>query len=513
MPSKKKAATKKVAKKVVKSAVKKAAKKSPPKKSGGAAAPVVAVWEHDPASGNKPDGSVPIQVAPPNTSATSLPTIIINPAAAPAVGVFAPGTPEFRYWTAAAALARGSAFWSALLPGVKWQAGKLLVNLDAGVDLNAFYNRTSLTFFHKAVGNRTVFSCESPDVVCHEQGHAVLDALKPQLWNAASIEAAAFHESLGDISAILCALQLPTMRQAVLVETGGSLFRSSKLSRVAEQLGWGIRQSRPDAVDPDCLRNAVNAFFYRDPNTLPSSAPASSLSSAPHSFSRVFTSAFMEGLANMFKVRPQQNEQQLLQVSIDMGKILVKGIRNASVVPGFYSQVAVNMIQAANTDFPALRYAEVLRLAFIKHGIITPGASSAFVGMAAFADAAPAAATSELTTTRLSVAEYGLGMDSILVHSASEPKRFDVAGAAPAFGPVSPSSADEAAKAFVEDLLRRGRLKVEDSGMAAAGLAGIAPPADTTTHEKNTHVLRKYNDEYILERVRIDCCFCDHDDC
>ena len=178
------------------------------------------------------------------------------------------------------------------MPGIPWEVGTILpVDLDFGVDLNAFYDREGLKFFHGTAAGRTVFSGESPDVVCHELGHALLDSFKPQLFDAASIEVAAFHESFGDMSAILSALQLSSVREGVLAETGGVLRRSSRLSRLAEQLGWAIRQSVPSAVEPDCLRNAVNTFFYRDPDTLPTTAPATSLSSEPHSFSRVFTGA------------------------------------------------------------------------------------------------------------------------------------------------------------------------------------------------------------------------------
>ena len=79
--------------------------------------------------------------------------------------------------------------------------------------------KQGLSFFHDVVRDATngrqvtVFSGESPDVVAHELGHAVLDSLKPALFELASIEAAAFHESFGDMSAILTALQLPSVRQ------------------------------------------------------------------------------------------------------------------------------------------------------------------------------------------------------------------------------------------------------------------------------------------------------------
>ena len=58
----------------------------------------------------------------------------------------------------------------------------LKVILDEGVDLNAYYDRKALNFFHGPSHTGTVYSGESPDIVCHEMGHAVLDSFKSQLW-------------------------------------------------------------------------------------------------------------------------------------------------------------------------------------------------------------------------------------------------------------------------------------------------------------------------------------------
>jgi hypothetical protein len=238
-------------------------------------------WQDDPGERIPP-------LVPPEPR--SVPDLTISPFSmaipgidAPPPRTYAPGSAEFRYWSAAEAAARGAAFWRPLLPpGTNWQPGEPLnLLLDGGEDFNAYYDRKALNFFHGTAGGRMIYSGESPDIVCHEQGHAILDALRPELFDAGTIEAAAFHESFGDMSALLAALQLPSLRTAMLADTGGDLSRNSRLSRLAEQLGWAIRRQMPSAVDPDCLRNAANAFFYNNPESLPSNAPAVSLSSEP----------------------------------------------------------------------------------------------------------------------------------------------------------------------------------------------------------------------------------------
>jgi hypothetical protein len=367
----------------------------------------------------------------------------------------------------------------------------------------ASFDRVGLRFFHAPAGGRTVYSGESPDVVCHELGHAILDGIKPQLWNAASTEVAAFHESFGDISALLCALQLQSLRIAVLTETANTVYRTSRLSRLAEQLGWAIRQSNPAAAEPDCLRNAVNSFFYRDPASLPPQAPATSLSSEPHSFSRVFTAAMFEGLANMFQTRPALDEQNLLHASEDAARILIAAVRATNVVPDFYSQVAAHMLEVAQSQFGDTKYEQALRSAFVRHGILPPAMAIDVAAMAV--TAAPEEQTADLPLQQISVAEYGLGVTTIAVHAAAQPKQFDVGGAAPALDATAPPAEDVAAKAFFENLLRRGRLKLED---ALAQRAQIMRATSPRSHESFTHELIRQGEELVLRRVRVDCCFC-----
>ena len=463
----------------------------------------VLAWEDDPGVPGGP--AKPITSAIPDPAAAKPPIRIGG--RAPQAKEYQPGTQGFRYWTAAEALSRGVAFWSSIVPGLKWQATvgrSLAVGLDEGEDLNAFYNRRSLQFFHASVGGVVVYSGESPDVVCHELGHAVLDAVRPELWNAASSEIAAFHESFGDMSAMLSALQVKSFRDGVIVATGGNLTRSSRLSRLAEQLGWAIRQFRPDAVDADCLRNAVNSFFYSEPIRLPPSAPAASLSSEPHSFSRVFTGGFLHALAGMLSSTGGTSDD-LLQVSTAAAQLLIDGVAASPVVPSYFSQVAAHMLEADRARFNG-RYAAALKAGLVRHGVLSlqsavspPEAVSPprRLGIAG-GGRAGAAAVAALAPIAISGHRLGLGAD-LVVEAPAEPLRFNVAGAALAVGATAPPSHEQAAASFVEDLFRRGRVDTRADAAAAEAV--------TNAVARKTHALARRNGSLVLERQIFDCGF------
>lgn len=218
---------------------------------------------------------------------------------------YEPDTPEFLHWQIASALARGRALWSLLLPKAgRWIPGNVLkaIPID-GEDLNAFYDRRALHFFRDVDvrSGAIVQSGDSPDIVTHEQGHAVLDSIRPDLWDAPHFEVAAFHEAFGDIAAILVALEERELAGAVLEETGGSIEHSNLVSRLAEELGAAVvARYGSGAALPDALRDAVNSFRYRAPRSLPEEADADDLSREPHSFSRVVTGVCWDVLVRLY---------------------------------------------------------------------------------------------------------------------------------------------------------------------------------------------------------------------
>lgn len=467
----------------------------------GTGTQTVSAWQDDPAS------SLPTIARPvPNLAQPPLKFRIKGAAVKP--GAYPLGTRQFRYWTAAEALRRGGDFWAPLLGVKQWEPGPVLpVGLDEGVDLNAFYDRTKLAFFHEAVGGKTYYSGESPDVVCHELGHACLDAHRPELFDAPFVEAGAFHESFGDMSAILSQLQLKTVRLAVLNGVKGN--KASPLSRLAEQLGQAIRQLAPTAVDRDCLRNAYNAFKYVDPQTLPDSAPASQLSAEVHSFSRVFTGAFYEILSGMLKIRSTKpTEAQLAAVAADFARLLMDATTAAPVQPDYFAQVAAHIIDADTLRFGG-KYRQALVATFVKRRIVP---QSAVQALAAFKGELPAKNTFGATVStarpskpqirkvQLRAREFGLADRPLIVHAPMEQKPFLMVSAALLHKHVDPGYVDQATHRFVRALFAHERVDTE-SGARKLGAIATA----TRQRLRKTHVLIKSAGGFRLVRRLFDC--------
>ena len=451
----------------------------------------VSAWEDDPRS-----SAAARPVARPVPLLTHPRLGVVIAGQQPPARCYVTSSPAFRYWNAADALARTTRFWAGIIPSsTRWTCGTDLTALiDAGRDLNAYYDRKQLCFFHAPVDGTTVYSGESPDVVCHELGHAVLDALAPALWNAASIEAAAMHEAFGDISAMLSALQLPSVRRAVVKETDGQFTRSSRLSRLAEQLGWAIRQSHPDAVEADCLRNAANSFFYAEPESLPPMAPAVVLSSEPHSFSRVLSAAWLDVLAGMAAVNGADADS-LAVVSRDAGALIARAVQGARVTPNYFAQVSAEALRADAFLFKG-RYRAVLQRAFVGRGVLS-SASAASVPVRerrqGRANAAAVRPSTERRRLSIDGATYGLRLTHVVVDAPLSTSGRGATAAAADLGPLAPTTAERASRAFVEDLLRRDRI---DAGGLELAASGASRPS------RATHALERHGREVVLVRTR-----------
>ncbi|CCM79125.1 hypothetical protein [Rhizobium mesoamericanum] len=326
----------------------------------------VTVWEKDPALAARI-----ITVPAPDIAKTPLAFHLI-----PSLGDNPPKAVEFRYWNAAATLRRAADFWAASSqPPVKWRGGQVMdVFLDRGEALNSEYDGVTLSFYHgSTAGHPTlvVYSGESPDLLCHELGHAVLDAIRSDLFEADELEVKAFGESFGDMSAVLCAMQLPTFCSFVLAEIlGRDFWSSSSLSRVGQQFGSALRLVKPADADVDCLRNAWNNHFYIDPAQLSQVGLADAIWANAHSFSRIFTGAFFEALSGMLSVRAGTSlePETLRQVSDDMRDILVGATRRVQLVPRFAAEIAAAMVE--ESDKYDHGYPNVFQGVFVRRNIL-----------------------------------------------------------------------------------------------------------------------------------------------
>ncbi|CAM5723334.1 hypothetical protein SALBM311S_05778 [Streptomyces alboniger] len=264
-----------------------------------------------------------------------------------------------RYWTASDSLIRATDWISRIsIPKQpSWHSsinGKLPVTLDAGDGLGGQYTRgetyDGLFFYQSPSGHQTIYACESPDIVCHEVGHAILDGLRPDLIETNLLEQKSFHEAFGDISSMMSSLTIDSFCSAVIHETRGQVNYSSRLSRMAEQLSSEMRRRLPGRADTACVRETSNEFFYVNPERLPIRAPATQVCHEPHSFSRIFSAAFLDALAGMF-ARTERSVPDLQKAATSLAQVLCQAVLKAPNSPRFWADLAARMIAADLRDF------------------------------------------------------------------------------------------------------------------------------------------------------------------
>ncbi|HEX3137801.1 MAG TPA: hypothetical protein VHT22_09340, partial [Casimicrobiaceae bacterium] len=165
----------------------------------------------------------------------------------PQLKVWPADSPEFLVWQCREAVMRALAMWEKIAGPLKhWQGNaqrkKLKVNIDEGSDLNAYYDRQSLGYYHFRSKKTKLLRrfAASTDVVSHECGHALLDAVRPELWDSNFPEPNAFHEAFGDCVALLTALADLETRKALLKQVP-KLAGANFVETLIESLANGLR--------------------------------------------------------------------------------------------------------------------------------------------------------------------------------------------------------------------------------------------------------------------------------
>ena len=256
----------------------------------------------------------------------------------------------------------------AVLPW-EWNTGgntdPLHVFPHAGVTMNAFYSRSdkALKFFFFTTNapppSHTVFTCRSLDIVSHETGHAVLDALKPG-WLAVGNppQTGGLHESFGDLTAIFLALSQHDQVEAVVAQTKANLHDKTFLADLAEEFGLALGR-------PNGLRNADNDLKL------------SQVGNEVHAISQVFTGAIYDILADIFafelRTATRDDATTLYDVGQYMLSLVLRALIAAPAVGATFAQVANQMLNIAFADGKPVQYRNFIRNRFtVREVIVSP---------------------------------------------------------------------------------------------------------------------------------------------
>jgi hypothetical protein len=326
-------------------------------------------------SPNRPSGRATFEFAPPA-----------------AAGRYAPGTDEFLFWQCREAALRAVATFERLAgPLRKWAPGarrRLRLLPAAGIELNAEYNRDGCAFYTYETNGRVTRAGASTDVVAHEVGHALLDAIRPDLWDIALPEHGAFHESFGDCMALLTVLSDAATRQAVLRKSP-DLGRATFVESLMEDLSAGIRRALGATHPSSRPRRALNRYRWQAPTSLPTSGGPAVLTGEVHSFSRVFTGCFYDVIRGIFRTAAKGNAAALGAAADTAGRLLIQGARAAIEQLRFYRAVGEAMLQADLKTYKGANQQAIMD-AFEGHGIPLASPARAFSVRSALTRAAPA---------------------------------------------------------------------------------------------------------------------------
>jgi hypothetical protein len=300
-----------------------------------------------------------------------------------------PGTPAYQaaqVWGAIASTLSYVGFLKTPSYITQWSSVFNLVAIPrAGNQLNAYYDRSSLRFFcgKDPQTNTVIYTCDAVGIVAHELGHAILDSLRPDLWNTAVLEIFAFHEAFGDILAIASVLQHDVVIDLMVKETTSKpgeipdLWQSNVASRLAEQLGHAIYYESKTVIGAErYLRNAYNTFAYVDPLKLPLGSSEKDLTQEPHNFGRVFSGAWYEAFCRVFAAEyVEDNPPQIYGAIRKARDTMMRALLDASIKARselhFLPAIASEMVKILEGQ-KQLKEADIVKSVFKKRALWLP---------------------------------------------------------------------------------------------------------------------------------------------
>jgi len=282
-------------------------------------------------------------------------------------GVVDRGDPEsfqFHQVHAWAVAQRALEFYeSALGRRIPWgfEGNRLIIVPHAGYGENAYYDRESksLQFYFFERGGRRIYTCLSTDIIHHEFGHAVLDGIRPHLHESVGVETAAFHEFVGDLTAVLILLRNNDFRRRLSNVTNGDLSEADALANVAEQFGREV-------AGKEYLRTARNELTMGEVRA----------SASPHHVSQVLTGAMFDIVLDLSRHYVQQRNRTAAQAFWDtIQRMQRTALQPLDLLPPVdvtfedYALAVLRMEQLSNPTDP-FGYRQRMIDAFVARGIL-----------------------------------------------------------------------------------------------------------------------------------------------
>jgi hypothetical protein len=241
-----------------------------------------------------------------------------------------------------------------------FEGNRLIVVPHAGYGKNAFYDRASksLQFYYFDHEDTRVYTCLSTDIINHEFGHAVLDGIRPHYFESSLVETGAFHEFLGDLTAILIILRNNDFRGKLAESTGGDLSEATHLSSIAAEFGKAV-------IDKPYLRTALNKFIMSD-----------LANSGPHKLSEVLTGAMFDILmalsSHYIEDRDQTAKQAFWNAIQRMQRMAIQPLDLLPPVDVTFRDYALAVLRAEVLSNPTDPYGfiDIMLKAFVAREIL-----------------------------------------------------------------------------------------------------------------------------------------------
>ncbi len=328
-------------------------------------------------------------------------------------------------------------------------------------------------------GKRITFVGASTDVVAHETGHAILDAVRPDLWNLLG-EPAAFHEGFGDCVALLTALAADDIRTSVLEHVGQSNFvealgedLADSIKRRLPKLSSKVREQYQHFSEP---RHLLNDFKWTQPSALNPTGKPGTLLNEPHSFSQILSGAFYDTIRKVFAQQPKQDEAGLHTAMVTAGKLLFAAVPKAAPTTRQFEEVGGEMLLADKRLFNGANQGAV-RDAFNAHNLDVDRAAQ-----------------------QLKSAPPDTRLQQVPLDDLHDELR-GVVAEGPVTGKQNGDRKEQAkvhdhVKEHVEMLLHRGHVQLGSKS---------AHPVSSLLEPLPTHAVRTHKGKRVLKRIRFSC--------